>query len=436
MSEHATFKRIPIVTESKGGGGNMARIRQFTRIGAIVALILIPLLGLFRIDVSSGFVILDRQIWFADFFIVFGFWLAAACLFIVLYSTMGNVFCGWVCPQNTFSSWANNLTSRLLGKRAIINWGDEPASTRVSSGKNHWRNWTTLVVKILGAAMLISIIPMLYFLPREAIWAFVTLQAHPALSNSLYWIYSVFVFIVATNIALIRHYVCRYMCIYRMWQFLFKTRDTLHIEYDASRGQECATCNYCETKCPVNIDPRNTLTYDSCINCGECVSACDSLHKKQGVVGLLSLKFGPPKGKQRANNKMDLTTLLNRTKWVAPVFALGVGLLAWGIIDYNPYHLSVYRAEILHGKQIQDYRINIANKTYGPATVAVQVEGIPAEMYSLNQTQADFTTADRKDINLHIKPGLATGIYSITVHAQAADGWKDSFQIQHYVERG
>lgn len=436
MSEHATFKRIPIVTETKGGGGNMARFRQFTRIGTIVALILIPLLGLFRIDVSSGFVILDRQIWFADFFIVFGFWLAAACLFIVLYSTMGNVFCGWVCPQNTFSTWANNLTSRLLGKRAIINWGDEPASTRISSGKNHWQNWTTLALKILGAAMLISIIPMLYFLPREAIWAFVTLQAHPALSNSLYWIYAVFVFIVATNIALIRHYVCRYMCIYRMWQFLFKTRDTLHLEYETARGQECATCNYCETKCPVGIDPRNTLTYDSCINCGECVSACDSLHKKQGVAGLLSLKFGPPKGKQRANNKMALTTLLNRTKWVAPAFVLGAGLLAWGIIDYKPYHLTVYRAEILHGNQIQDYRINIANKIYGPATVAVQVEGIPAEMYSLNQTQTEFTTADRKDINLHIKPGLPTGIYSITVHARAADGWKDSFQIQHYVERG
>ncbi len=436
MSEHATFKRIPIVTEPKSGGAKMARWRQSTRIGTIAALILIPLLGLFRIDVSSGFVILNHQIWFADFFIVFGFWLAAACLLIVLYSTMGNVFCGWVCPQNTFSTWANNLTSRLLGKRAMINWGDEPSGSRVSSGKNNWKNWVVLGVKIIAASMLICIIPMLYFLPPEAAWAFLTLQTHPALTNSLYWIYAVFVFIAATNIAVIRHYVCRYMCIYRMWQFLFKTRDTLHIEYDASRGEECGKCNYCETKCPVSIDPRNTLTFDSCINCGECITACDSLHTKHGEPGLLSLKFGHRRGKQRDNNKMDLISLLNRTKWVTPVFILAISMLAWGIIDYNPYHLSVYRAEVNHGKQIQDYRINIANKTYQAASVSVQVEGLPENMYSLDNTQAAFTTADRKDINLHIKPGLATGFYNITVHAQAADGWKDSFQIQHYAERG
>ncbi len=435
MSENTTFKRIPIVAEPPRRA-NVGRIRMSTRVAALAILILIPITGLFRIDISSGFIILDRQIWFSDFFIVFGFWLSAACLLVILYSTMGTVFCGYVCPQGTASSWANNITSRLLGKRALINWGDEDKPSRLSSGKNHWSNWLQLSVKMLGAAMLLSIIPMLYFLPPDASWAFVTLQEDARFTNSLYWIYSVFVFITLANIALMRHYVCRYMCIYRMWQYLFKTKDTLHIQYDASRSDACTKCNYCVTVCPVDIDPRNTATFDSCTNCGECITACDSLHRKHGEPGLLSYKFGPRDDKITGNNRMDLSTLTQRVSWVLPVFLLAVSLFTWGLIDYDPNHMSVYRAEIEHGDTTRDYRINIANKLYHPAEVTLRVEGLSPDMYRLDEDSVAFTTAGRHNVNLHIKDGLPKGLHTISVHAQSTNGWQSRFQIQHLVERG
>lgn len=435
MSGNTTFKQIPIVVES-AGRANLGRIRSSSRIIALALLILIPLTGVFRIDVSSGFVIFNKQIWFSDFFIVFGFWLAAACLLIVLYSSMGTVFCGWVCPQNTMSTWANKVTSRLLGKRAILNWGDDDKQSKLSSGKNHWGNWLILGLRFVAMAMLLAMIPMLYFLPPGAIWSFVTLQQDARFPTSLYWIYTVFAFIALANIAVVRHYVCRYMCIYRMWQFLFKTQDTLHIEYDASRGEACDKCNYCVTACPVEIDPRNTITFDSCTNCGECISACDSLYEKYNQPGLLSYKFGPRQNKVFEQNKMGLATVFQRVSWLSPVFVLAVGMFAWGIISYQPYHLSVYRAEIDQGDAIRDYRINIANKTYTPASVTVRVEGLPPQMYHLDNNQAMFTTADRKDLNLHISKDLPKGLYTISVFAKSADGWQDHFQIKHFVERG
>lgn len=436
MSSNISFKQIPIVVET-AGRANLGRLRSYSRILMLAALILIPLTGAFRIDLSSGFVIFNKQIWFSDFFIVFGFWLTAACSLIILYSTMGTVFCGWACPQNTASTWANQLTSRLLGKRALLNWGDETKQVKLSSGKNHWQNWLSLGIRLTLIAMMLAMIPMLYFLPPGAIWSFVTLQADERFSASLYWIYAVFVFLTLTNIALIRHYVCRYMCIYRMWQFLFKTRDTLHIQYDASRGGDCAKCNFCVTSCPVEIDPRNTATFDSCTNCGECISACDSLYEKQGKRGLLQYKFGPRQEQASMQaNTGNLSSVLHRASWVFPVFVLGAGMLIWGIINYQSYHLSVYRAEVNQGTQINDYRINIANKTYHSTNVKVRVEGLAPEAYRLNDDQILFTTAGRKDLNLQISDTLPAGFYNVSIIAESADGWRDRYQIQHMVGRG
>lgn len=436
MSSNISFKQIPIVVES-AGRANLGRIRSYSRIFFLAALILIPLTGVFRIDLSSGFVIFNKQIWFSDFFIVFGFWLAAACSLILLYSSMGTVFCGWACPQNTASTWANQLTSRLLGKRALLNWGDDTKQVKLSSGKNHWQNWLSLGIRLTLIAMMLAMIPMLYFLPPGAVWSFITLQPDERFTASLYWIYAVFAFLTLTNIALIRHYVCRYMCIYRMWQFLFKTRDTLHIEYDASRGDACAKCNFCVTSCPVEIDPRNTATFDSCTNCGECISACDSLYEKQGQKGLLQYKFGPRKAQPgRATERKNLSGVLQRASWVLPVLLLGLGMLTWGIMSYQSYHLSVYRAEIDQGAQVNDYRINVANKTYHPTEVRVRVEGLPAEAYRLDDTQLAFTTAGRKDLHLRINDGLPAGLYTISVFAESGDGWHDRFQIQHMVGKG
>ena len=435
MRSESTFKQIPIVHQTTRSI-DLAWTRAAFRIGFITVLILVPLSGLFRIDVSSGFIILGHQIWFSDFAIVFGFWLSAACLLIMLYSSMGNVFCGWLCPQNTVSTWANKITSRLLGKRALLNWGDEPKTERVSSGKNKWSNWSLLGIRMLFTALFFAMIPMLYFFPPSAIWSFVTFQEDPRLAGSLYWIYTVFVFITFANIAVVRHYICRYMCIYRMWQYLFKTRDTLHIEYDAARNEDCVTCNFCEITCPVDIDPRNTLTYDSCINCGECITACNNIHKKEGVKGLLSFKFGPRKGKRASNNTMRLSSLLRRASWVAPVFIFALSLLSWGIINYDPYHLSVYRAEMLNARQIQDYRINVSNKSYHPAAVSIQVEGLPEGSYSLDNRQLLFQTADRKDLNLHVNENLPDGLYTIIVRANSDDGWQQSLSIQHFTHKG
>ena len=98
----------------------------------IILVVLIPASGLFRIDPEAGaFVVLDRQVWFSDFFLMTGLWIFLASCLVMLYSVAGTVICGWACPQNTLAEWANNMTRKLLGKRAEVSLnGEAPRGVR------------------------------------------------------------------------------------------------------------------------------------------------------------------------------------------------------------------------------------------------------------------------------------------------------------------
>ncbi|MBL1261419.1 MAG: 4Fe-4S binding protein [Thiotrichaceae bacterium] len=437
MNTNDALSKIPVVSMGAKKASPQQGLywkNRLVRYGFMVLLILVPILGIFRIDVSSGFVILGRQIWFADFFLVFGFWLTAASLLVVTYSMLGTVFCGWACPQNTFSNWANSVTEKHLGKRAVVDWNNE-MSARIANAKNKWGNWVLLSIKMLLVSMLLALIPMLYFNPPGAVWSFITFQEDERLAGSLHWIYTVFVFIALVNLAVIRHYMCRYMCIYRIWQYLFKTRDTLHVEYDESRASECDKCNYCVTSCMVSIDPRQTNTFDSCTNCGECITACNSLHEKKEGVGLLNFKFGRRKNRTIADTA-KMTSGKQRAILVAPVFLLGFSLFVWGLWSYQPYQLTVYRAEILHGQQVSNYRVNIANKIYEKKSLTIEVEGLAASMYSLEAENVTFESAGRLDVNLKLSDALPKGLITFIVRVTADDGWTAHYRIQHLVDRG
>ena len=103
--------------------------RRIVQAVSVLLAVLVPATGLFRIDPSAGaLVVLDRQIWFSDFFLIAGLWIMLLSALVMLYSTAGTVFCGWVCPQNIMAEWANHMTHRLLGKRAEVSLeGDAPS---------------------------------------------------------------------------------------------------------------------------------------------------------------------------------------------------------------------------------------------------------------------------------------------------------------------
>ena len=438
MGYNDTLQQIPVVAVPAGKVRPSRRLhwwRRASQWGTIALLVIIPVSGVFRIDpVAGAFVVLDRQIWFSDFHIVVGFWDMVACVLVLLYSIAGTVFCGWACPQGTFSEWANMMTRKLLGHRAEVSLDGAPM--KVSVRKNKPLNWVILTAVFTAVAMLTALIPLFYFYPPSAVWSFVTFQEDARLAGSLHWIYTVFVLIILVNIAFIRHFMCRFMCIYKVWQHTFKTRQTLHVAYDQSRADECVRCGYCVNACFLDIDPRQTNLYDTCINCGECITACNILQaKKNGAPGLLRFEM-----RSRADDatphqdKGGLSTLLGRAVWTAPLFLLGLVLFVWGLVSYEPYHFTVYRAETRHGEQIEQYRITVANKRYRDAVIDFTVAGLPEGSYRLEKEQARFTTAGRQDIAIRVdSTALGRGIYPFIVRGESRDGWQGQFRVHHVV---
>jgi len=401
--------------------------------GLVLALlVIIPVTGLFRIDPAAGaFVVMDRQIWFSDFFLVMGLWIVLASGLVALYSTAGTVFCGWACPQNTVSEWANLMTHKLLGKRAEVSLTGE--APRVAAAKNKILNWAVLGISFLLAAMLFALLPLLYFYPPDVVWSFVTLRSDARLAGSLHWIYAVCTLIILLDIAIIRHFWCRFACIYRVWQHSFKTKQTLHVTYDASRADECIKCGYCVTTCFVELDPRKTDIYDSCINCGECIDACNHLHAKTGGNGLLRFEIGEREQHKLRRFRDNTMSLLSRLGWTIPFTALGAVMFAWGIWSYEPYHMSVGRLAMTQNSA-GNYRIAIASKRYQPTKLSVHVEGLPPSEFHLSAQEIQLDPIGRASIILSVAPGLQHGLYPIpiVVEVHAQDGWIGRFNIQHF----
>jgi polyferredoxin len=300
--------------------------RRLIQLATLMLIALVPASGLLRIDLASAsFSILSHQVSWSRSALVFGLTLIFVTAPILTYITIGSVWCGWACPQNLLSEWANNLTYRLLGKRANVEMGKDDLI--VAAAKNRVLNWTLLGASFLAVSLLVALVPMLFFYTPAEVGEMLTYGSPGQLSSLI--IYLIIAFLIFIDIALLRYFVCDYVCFYRMGQRIFRTQDALHVSYDASRAADCSKCNYCATACITRIQPTRITPYDSCINCGECIDACDRLHQKSGTPGLLDFALSTTSANAGWGRRMGGAMLNN---WLAlTLFLAGVAMLAWGV---------------------------------------------------------------------------------------------------------
>jgi polyferredoxin len=292
----------------------------------LLLIILIPTLGLFRIDfATASFFIKDLQVEWTNYVFLVGLLIVLCIVPVITYMTVGSVFCGWACPQNLFAEFSDGLTHKLLGKRADVRI-DGPGMV-VAASKNKATNWLLLGLSFVAASAVLACFFLMFFYTRSDMWTFITGEKirQPSIIV-MFWMTTFFIFI---DIATVRYLYCDYPCIYRVWLRFFRSRDALHISYDASRSAACEKCNYCATTCITNIQPTNIKITDTCVDCGECVDACDRLQAKSGTDGLLSFKVG------ESSNRMTWRKMLGkafaRYRWMLGVFfLLGCTLMVWG----------------------------------------------------------------------------------------------------------
>ncbi|MGG7596390.1 cytochrome c oxidase accessory protein CcoG [Pseudomonas sp. WC1] len=248
---------------------------------------------------DSKFHIFGATFWPQDFILLSALLIICAFGLFAITVFAGRVWCGYSCPQSTWTwlfMWCEKIAEGDRNQRiklAAAPWGPEKIARR---GLKHGL-W--LAIGVLTGLTFVG-----YFTPiRPLATELFTFELGGV---ALFW---VLFFTAATylNAGWLREAVCMHMCPYARFQSVMFDKDTLAVAYDPSRGEargprkkgsdarsqglgDCIDCTLCVQVCPTGIDIREGLQM-ACIGCAACIDACDGVMDKMGYArGLIGYK--------------------------------------------------------------------------------------------------------------------------------------------------
>jgi len=246
---------------------------------------------------QSKFHIFGATFWPQDFILLSALLIICAFGLFAITVFAGRVWCGYTCPQSSFTwlfMWCEKVTEGERNQRIKLQAAPWSVNKLARRAAKHTL-W-------LGISVLTGLTFVGYFTPIRPLAA--ELLTWQMGGVSLFW---VLFFTAATylNAGWLREAVCMHMCPYARFQSVMFDKDTLTISYDAARGEsrgprkreakpadvglgDCIDCQLCVQVCPTGIDIRDGLQME-CIGCAACVDACDSIMDKMGYArGLVS----------------------------------------------------------------------------------------------------------------------------------------------------
>ncbi|WP_095115177.1 cytochrome c oxidase accessory protein CcoG [Pseudomonas sp. Irchel 3F3] len=248
---------------------------------------------------ESKFHIFGATFWPQDFILLSALLIICAFGLFAITVYAGRVWCGYSCPQSTWTwlfMWCEKVTEGDRNQRIKL------AAAPWSLNKLARRTLKHSLWLAIGVATGLTFVG--YFTPIRPLAAeLFTLQLGGV---ALFW---VLFFTAATyiNAGLLREAVCLHMCPYARFQAVMFDKDTLAVAYDPRRGEargprkkgsdvgaqglgDCVDCTLCVQVCPTGIDIRDGLQM-ACIGCAACIDACDGVMDKMGYArGLIGYK--------------------------------------------------------------------------------------------------------------------------------------------------
>lgn len=231
--------------------------------------------------------------WPQDFFLLSGLLIIAAYGLFTVTNLAGRVWCGYTCPQSSWSfvfMWIEEKTEGTRNKRIKMDKAPMSLEKFFRRGTKH------LLWLLLALATGLTFIG--YFSPiRDLVPNLLSFDLN---SWEIFW-GGFFTLATYLNAGWLREQVCIHMCPYARFQSVMFDQDTLIVSYDEKRGEgdkgrgarkkgidpqaeglgDCIDCSLCVQVCPTGIDIRDGLQYQ-CIGCALCIDACDSIMDKMG----------------------------------------------------------------------------------------------------------------------------------------------------------
>ncbi|WP_374660496.1 4Fe-4S binding protein [Inhella sp.] len=200
----------------------------------------------------------------------------------------GRLYCGWLCPHFSLVELLNEQLWRAAGRRSLWEAPSSPQRSR--------RHALLFVVTALGFGFLWSITLLTYLLPPREIWGGLfsaSLSANQARFLFIAWA------LFSAELLLARHLFCRFGCAVGFFQSLawMANPRALVVSFARERAPSCKGCepqtDACEDACPMRLQPRRIkrLMF-SCVQCGQCLQACDHSHTQRGSAPSLEWRVG------------------------------------------------------------------------------------------------------------------------------------------------
>lgn len=337
---------------------------------------------------EQRFNIFGLTLWPQDLTIVAYILIVSAFALFFITTFAGRVWCGFMCPQTTWTyiyRWFEEKLEGPRNKRIKLDQRKMDVDKFIRKSLKH--------ISWICCALLTSLTFVGYFMPiNELFIGFFTF-------NVGFWVaFWVIFFTVCTygNAGYMREIMCTHICPYARFQSAMFDKDTFTVSYNEKRGEHrgprprkltqeqvqekglgaCIDCNLCVQVCPTGIDIRNGLQYE-CINCGACVDACNGVMDNMGYdKGLISFTS--------EHQLSGGVTKIIRPKLVgyAVVLLVMTSLLIFDIASRVPLEIDIIRdrnsldRETNEGLIENVYTLKVLNKSQIQQTYNIEIKGL------------------------------------------------------------
>jgi len=194
----------------------------------------------------------------------------------------GRLYCGWLCPHFSMVELLNGLLHRACGKLSL--W-DKSRTPRAGVAPDvRWWPLFGLSCALMGFVWAITLLT--YLLPPSEVWGNLL---HRSLTLNQARFLSIASTVFTLEFAFARHLFCRFGCAVGLFQSLtwMANPQGMVVAFARERARECKTCDAprgsaCDNACPMRLNPRNIKRMMfSCVQCGQCFTACDATQQAQ-----------------------------------------------------------------------------------------------------------------------------------------------------------
>ena len=332
---------------------------------------------------ARQFHVFGATFWPQDFTLLSALLIIAAFGLFFITVLAGRVWCGYACPQSTWTwvfMWAEKVTEGDRSQRLKLDAAPWSANKLLRRSAKHLL-W-------LGVSLATAVAFVGYFTPvRELAAGLLTfdLDLGPAV-----WV-ALFTAATYLNAGWLREQVCLHMCPYSRFQSVMFDANTLNVSYDAARGEsrgprrkdsnpqaeglgDCVDCTLCVQVCPTGIDIRDGLQLD-CVSCGACIDACDEVMDKMGYArGLIRY------ASENALAGRSTRLFRPRLAGYGLMLLVMIGAFVWALDDRSLVSLDVTRDRTLYRENSQGqienmYMLKVINKTQQAQQYRIELVG-------------------------------------------------------------